>query len=213
MVAFSGSFNPGLLVYPYPDENPNYPPQVGMVPIGLREAMEPVQHRVGDFDNTQPITQLGRALAGDTWRSYFEDYYNRVWMIPTTVDFGPITATTLTNTVAVVPDFDPAIADGRVGGICVDLFRRMEAREPTLRITGDQAFLPLRRLEKKVLHGQLDVICGVGESPARRDHFIAWPARRRLQHRFNAGAFLARLDAVGKRIMISVQYSLDFHRR
>lgn len=94
MVAFSGSFNPGLLVYPYPDENPNYPPQVGMVPIGLRGAMEPVQQRVGDFDNTQPITQLGRALAGDTWRSYFEDYYNRVWMIPTTVDFGPITATT-----------------------------------------------------------------------------------------------------------------------
>lgn len=65
-----------------------------------------------------------------------------------------------------------ALADGRVGGICVDLFRRMEAREPTLRITGDQAFLPLRRLEKKVLHGQLDFICGVGESPARRDHFI-----------------------------------------
>lgn len=94
MVAFSGSFNPGLLVYPYPDENPNYPPQVGMVPIGLRGAMEPVQQRGGDFDNTQPITQLGRALAGDTWRSYFEDYYNRVWMIPTTVDFGPITATT-----------------------------------------------------------------------------------------------------------------------
>lgn len=62
--------------------------------------------------------------------------------------------------------------DGDVGGICVDLFRRMEAREPALRIAGDQRFLPLRRLEKKVQHGQLDFICGVGESPARRDHFI-----------------------------------------
>lgn len=64
------------------------------------------------------------------------------------------------------------LPDGHVGGICVDLFRLMEAREPALRIEGDQRFLPLRRLEKKVQHGQLDFICGVGESPARRDHFI-----------------------------------------
>ena len=48
----------------------------------------------------------------------------------------------------------------------------LEAREPALRIEGDQRFPPLRRLEKKVQHGQLDFICGVGESPARRDHFI-----------------------------------------
>lgn len=60
------------------------------------------------------------------------------------------------------------LPDGHVGGICVDLFRLMEAREPALRIEGDQRFLPLRRLEKKVQHGQLDFICGVGESPARR---------------------------------------------
>ena len=33
---------------------------------------------------------------------------------------GPITATTLTNTLAVVPDFDPAIARGRVGVLHVD---------------------------------------------------------------------------------------------
>ena len=33
---------------------------------------------------------------------------------------GPITATTLTNTVAVVPDFDPTIARGRVGLLHVD---------------------------------------------------------------------------------------------
>ncbi|MDF8330621.1 transporter substrate-binding domain-containing protein [Aeromonas salmonicida] len=62
--------------------------------------------------------------------------------------------------------------DGRIGGICVDLFRLMEQREPALRIQGDQAFLPLRRLEKSVLHGQLDFICGVGDNPARRHQFI-----------------------------------------
>lgn len=55
------------------------------------------------------------------------------------------------------------LPDGHVGGICVDLFRLMEAREPALRIEGDQRFLPLRRLEKKVQHGQLDFICGVRE--------------------------------------------------
>lgn len=62
--------------------------------------------------------------------------------------------------------------DGRIGGICVDLFRLMEQREPALRIQGDQAFLPLKRLEKSVRHGQLDFICGVGDNPARRHQFI-----------------------------------------
>lgn len=62
--------------------------------------------------------------------------------------------------------------DGHVGGICVDLFRLMEQREPALRIQGDQIFLPLKRLEKSVLHGQLDFICGVGDNPARRNHFL-----------------------------------------
>ncbi len=62
-------------------------------------------------------------------------------------------------------------SDGRVGGICVDLFRLMEQEEPALRIVGDQAFLPLRRLEKKVLYGQLDFICGVGDNPQRRRDF------------------------------------------
>ncbi|MGL5813369.1 MAG: substrate-binding periplasmic protein [Aeromonas sp.] len=76
---------------------------------------------------------------------------------------------------AAQPDSAPkyqTLSDGRIGGICVDLFRLMEREQPALRILGDQAFLPLRRLEKKVLHGQLDFICGVGDSPARRNNFI-----------------------------------------
>lgn len=76
---------------------------------------------------------------------------------------------------AAQPDSAPKyqiLADGRIGGICVDLFRLMEREQQGLRILGDQAFLPLKRLEKKVLHGQLDFICGVGDSPARRHDFI-----------------------------------------
>ena len=37
---------------------------------------------------------------------------------------------------------------------------------------GDQRFVPLKRLEKQVRFGQLDFICGVGDNPDRRNHFL-----------------------------------------
>ncbi|WP_270827030.1 substrate-binding periplasmic protein [Aeromonas sp. Y318-1] len=64
------------------------------------------------------------------------------------------------------------MADGRIGGFCVELFRLLERQEPALRIQGDQRFVPLKRLEKQVRFGQLDFICGVGDNPDRRNHFI-----------------------------------------
>ncbi len=59
------------------------------------------------------------------------------------------------------------MADGRIGGFCVELFRLLERQEPALRIQGDQRFVPLKRLEKQVRFGQLDFICGVGDNPDR----------------------------------------------
>ncbi|WP_421144322.1 substrate-binding periplasmic protein [Aeromonas dhakensis] len=64
------------------------------------------------------------------------------------------------------------MADGRIGGLCVELFRLMEQQEPALRIEGDQHFIPLKRLEKRVRFGQLDFLCGVGDNPVRRNHFL-----------------------------------------
>lgn len=87
---------------------------------------------------------------------------------------GAVAATEVYHTAAQA-DSAPkylTLAGGKTGGICVDLFRRMEAWEPALRIAGDQTTLPLKRLEKKVRHGQLDFICGVGDSPERRSQFV-----------------------------------------
>lgn len=60
----------------------------------------------------------------------------------------------------------------RVGGICVDIFRAVERVQPTLRITGDQALIPLKRLENDVLQGKLDLFCGLGENDERKALFI-----------------------------------------
>lgn len=54
----------------------------------------------GIFVNQQPISELWARYSGDYLFSYFEDYYNHVYVIPTTLDFGTIsTATYQTVTV------------------------------------------------------------------------------------------------------------------
>ena len=68
---------------------------------------------------------------------------------------GAVAATEVYHTAAQA-DSAPkylTLAGGKTGGICVDLFRRMEAWEPALRIAGDQTTLPLKRLTFKIGDG------------------------------------------------------------
>lgn len=53
--------------------------------------VDPTSH--GDFDNNQPGDRYGTAsFDGAVEYSYFDDYYNRIWLIPAELDFGPITS-------------------------------------------------------------------------------------------------------------------------
>lgn len=48
----------------------------------------------GDATDTQPVELVSEARGGVMQRSFFEDYYNRVYFLPASVQFGPISATT-----------------------------------------------------------------------------------------------------------------------
>lgn len=57
------------------------------------------------------------------------------------------------------PKFVPA--DGGAAGLCVDIHRAIEKADPGLRITGDQQWRPLPRLEAELRSGTLDIGCGL----------------------------------------------------
>ncbi|TXH14788.1 MAG: hypothetical protein E6R03_08555, partial [Hyphomicrobiaceae bacterium] len=57
-------------------------------------AVEGVHYFYGDADINQPSTRYGlQTYAGDSLPSFYDDFYNRIWFIPQTIDFGAISAT------------------------------------------------------------------------------------------------------------------------
>ncbi|MBK3745244.1 hypothetical protein G3A39_39355 [Paraburkholderia aspalathi] len=63
---------------------------LGLGPWG---ALKSLDGDVGAFISSQPANFLPRGYRGALMQSYFNDYYNRVWFVPTSLDFGPITTT------------------------------------------------------------------------------------------------------------------------
>lgn len=53
-----------------------------------------------------------------------------------------------------------AQGDG-AAGLCIDLHRAIERLDPAIRITGDQQWRPLLRLEAELRSGSLDMACGL----------------------------------------------------
>lgn len=74
------NYNPGQQA-PIEFNNPRH----GILAVTLTETRD-VTHTVIDF--------LEREYAGWDYYAYFHDYYNRVWLVPTNIDFGPVTALT-----------------------------------------------------------------------------------------------------------------------
>lgn len=93
MATFAGSMDPSFLAFPRVDNQPNLPPTSG-IPLGLRGVVGMPGREIGAFEQNQPINILDRTFDGYDWRTFFHDYYNRVWFVPNQVDFGPLTATT-----------------------------------------------------------------------------------------------------------------------
>lgn len=52
-------------------------------------------------------------------------------------------------------------ASGVATGLCIDLHRAIERLDPALRITGDQQWRPLPRMEAELRAGTLDIACGL----------------------------------------------------
>jgi ABC-type amino acid transport substrate-binding protein len=51
--------------------------------------------------------------------------------------------------------------EGSAAGLCIDIHRAIEKTDPALRITGDQQWRPLPRLEAELRSGTLDIGCGL----------------------------------------------------
>ncbi|MRV72383.1 transporter substrate-binding domain-containing protein [Duganella sp. FT92W] len=68
-------------------------------------------------------------------------------------------------------------ADGGAAGLCIDIHRAIEKNDPGLRITGDQQWRPLPRLEAELRSGTLDIGCGLMRNREREaDLSYAEPA-------------------------------------
>ena len=58
-----------------------------------------------------------------------------------------------------------------VGGLCPDILRAIEGADPEIRFEIDPTPMPLRRIEKSLQEGRIDVLCALLETPRR--HQIA----------------------------------------
>lgn len=94
MAIFSGAFRGDIGTAPLGGLSNNLPSSDGLVTGAIISGDEVAREVVGDFARHQPVSFLKRTIGGAYQFSYFDDYYNRVWMIPSIADFGPLTATT-----------------------------------------------------------------------------------------------------------------------
>lgn len=71
--------------------------------------------------------------------------------------------------VAAQLDSEPKfVAQGNiVSGSCIDIFRAIERIDQGIRFTGEQRWLPLKRIEAMAVAGQLDAVCGLIKNEER----------------------------------------------
>lgn len=62
--------------------------------------------------------------------------------------------------------------DGSTAGLCVDIHRAIEKADPGLRITGEQQWRPLPRLEAELRGGTLDIACGLMRNREREADLV-----------------------------------------
>lgn len=97
MVTLAGTMRKDFALFAWDSHQPAWPATEGL-PLGLRtNGIDAASMDRGDFTENLPTDFLSRTFAGWTYSLFFHDYYNRVWIIPSTVDFGPVTAETTAN--------------------------------------------------------------------------------------------------------------------
>ncbi|MDP3650802.1 MAG: transporter substrate-binding domain-containing protein [Rhodoferax sp.] len=63
-------------------------------------------------------------------------------------------------------------SDGGMTGIGYDVMRAIERLDPSIRFSGDQSFVPIKRIEIMLEHGDLDVFFGFIKSEERAAKFV-----------------------------------------
>ena len=58
-----------------------------------------------------------------------------------------------------------------ITGICIDIMREIEKVEPDIKFSGDQTFLPLKRIEEEVKNGKLDCFVGFIKNEEREKNY------------------------------------------
>lgn len=93
MAAFSGAIVERSRSVAWAGLSPTLPPTEGLV-VGPRHPMLPESWLSGTFSTNLPIAFLTEGYAGTISASFFDDYYNRIWLLPSVVAFGSLTSTT-----------------------------------------------------------------------------------------------------------------------
>ena len=69
------------------------------------------------------------------------------------------------------------LEDGSIGGIAIDVMRAIETIEPSIKFSGDQSYMPFKRIQTSVASGLLDVFVAFGENAERRKKYnYVYPA-------------------------------------
>jgi len=61
-------------------------------PLGSFKLAEGAAPSAGDFDINQPVSELPRRIAGARLGSFFDDYFNNIYLLPPSINFGSVTA-------------------------------------------------------------------------------------------------------------------------
>ncbi len=84
---------------------------------------------------------------------------------------GPLVALRVAAQAGTDPKFIDA-GDGRVIGVCIDIFRTIERIDPGLVFIGDQQWLPLVRAHAEVASHQHDALCAIQRTPERERQYV-----------------------------------------
>jgi polar amino acid transport system substrate-binding protein len=61
------------------------------------------------------------------------------------------------------------LREAAIGGICVDIFRKIEKLNLDIQFVGDQSWMPRARIDAHAKAGSIDVICGLQRIPRNTD--------------------------------------------
>lgn len=147
MATYSGAlFIDGLLA-PWGQQAEGLPLTESADPRDARGAIDHKPGTAGAFDGQQPVARLTRSFGGAVGFSYADDFYNRIWLIPQSFDFGSINADSFKQFSIWNAFFEPSalnyIAQLSGSGLSVtgiaagQTYAPLRYRNGTLKVSGD----------------------------------------------------------------------------